>query len=228
MKKSHAGFWVGSALLLFAAVYSAIVFLVKPKLDLGAWMLYGFTLVSFLLIAIQMIAASRKDSGIVTDTAFGFIVTIYFGLQFVLGGIVFMCFNDLPVTTVFVCEIILLTVYLFIAFIMYAVQSHSAAQNYNDQMAVCKMRLMESNVQSMAEQQEDPARKRALKALAEEIHFCDVSSFPGVADVEGRIAQSIAILQNELADDNADVYSSIETIRRLLKERDRTAAILKR
>lgn len=228
MKKSHAGFWVGIATLFFVAVYSAIVFLVKSKFDLSAWMIYGFTMASFLLVAIQMIAASRKSSGIVIDTALGLVMSVYFGVQFIFGGIICMCFNDLPMTAVLVCEIILIAVYLFIAFMMYAAQSHSAAQDHNDQKAVRKMRLLESDVQGMAERQEDPARKQALQALAEEIHFCDVSSFPGLADVEGRIAQNIAILQDELADDNADVYSSIETIRRLLKERDRTAAILKR
>jgi len=35
-------------------------------------------------------------------------------------------------------------------------------------------------------------------------------------------------LQDEITDENADPRARIETIRRLLKERDRTAAILKR
>lgn len=228
MKKSHAGFWVGIGMLFFAAVYSAIVFLVKTTFDLSAWMLYGFTMVAFLLIGIQMIAASRKSSSIVMDTALGIVTAIYFGLQFIFGGIICMCFSDLPMTAVLVSEIILLAAYLMVTFIMYAAQSHSAAQDHNDQKAVRKMRLLESDVLGMAEQQADASLKQALKALAEEIHFSDVSSFPGLADVEGRIAQNVAILQDELTDDSADVYARIESIRRLLKERDRTAAILKR
>ena len=54
------------------------------------------------------------------------------------------------------------------------------------------------------------------------------ATYPALADVEGRIAQNVAILQEELTDEAADVYARIETIRRLLKERNRTAAILKR
>ena len=96
MKKSHAGFWVGIATLFFAAVYSAIVFLVKTTFNLSAWMLYGFTMVAFLLVAIQMIAASRKSSSIVMDTALGLVTAVYFGLQLIFGGIICMCFNDLP------------------------------------------------------------------------------------------------------------------------------------
>ena len=104
----------------------------------------------------------------------------------------------------------------------------NAAQDYNDQKAVQKMRLLESDVQGMMEETTDPAVKKALKDLAEAIHYSDVPSIPGLADVEGRIAQNIAVLQDELADENADPLDRIETLRRLLKERDWTAAILKR
>lgn len=226
MKKSHAGFWVGIASLFMAAIYSAIVFLVKTTFDISAWMLYGFTMVSFLLITIQSVAASRKSSSVVMDTALGVVTLIYFGLQFIFGGIICMCFSDLPMAAVLVCEIILLAAYLVIAFIMYGAQSHSAAQDQNDQNALRKMRLLESDILSMAEEQTDADKRKALKVLAEEIHFSDVA--PALVDVEGRIAQNVAILQDELADETADTYARIEAIRRLLKERNRTAAILKR
>lgn len=228
MKKSRAGFWVGIASLFMAAVYSVILFLVKTTFDISAWMLYGFTMVAFLLITIQSVAASRKSSSIVMDTALGFVTLIYFGLQFVFGGMICMCFSDLPMTAVLVCEIIILAAYLVIAFIMYGAQSHSTAQDQNDQNAVRKMRLLENDILDMAEEQTDAAKKQALKALAEEVHFSDVATYPTLADVEGRIAQNVAILQDELTDESADVYARIEAIRRLLKERNRTAAILKR
>lgn len=228
MKKSHAGFWVGIASLFMAAVYSAILFLIKTTFDISAWMLYGFTMVAFLLITIQSVAASRKSSSIVMDTALGVVTLIYFGLQFIFGGIICMCFSDLPMTAVLVCEIILLAAYLVIAFIMYGAQSHSAAQDRTHQNAVRKMRLLESDILGMAEEQADADKKKALKALAEEIHFSDVATYPALVDVEGLIAQNVAILQDELTDEAADVYARIEAIRRLLKERNRTAAILKR
>ena len=85
MKKSHAGFWVGIASLFIAAVYSAILFLVKTTFDVSVWMLYGFTMVAFLLITIQSVAASRKSSSIVIYTALGVVTLIYFGLQFFFG-----------------------------------------------------------------------------------------------------------------------------------------------
>lgn len=228
MKKSHAGFWVGLAVLFIAAIYSAIVFLTKNTFDLSTWLLYGFTMVAFLLVAIQAIASARSGSGIVMDTTLGVVTAIYFGLQFIFGGIVCMFFTDLPTTPVLVCQIILLAVYLVIAFIMYGAQSHMSAQDHNDQRNVRKLRLLESDIQGMADQQSDSVLKQALKGLAEEIHFSDVVSLPALADVEDRVAQNVAILQDEVTDADANPLARIETIRRLLKERDRTAAILKR
>ena len=191
-------------------------------------MLYGFTMVAFVLLAIQSIAFTRSGPGVVMDTALSAVTMIYFGIQFIFGGIVCMCFADLPSTPVLVCEMILLAAYLVVAFSVYGAQSHMSAQDQNDQSSVRKLRLLESDIQGMAGEQPDPALKQALMGLAEEIHYGDVSSMPALADVDGRIAQNVAMLQGELADEASDPLARIETISRLLKERERTAAILKR
>lgn len=228
MKKSHAGFWVGIAVFFIAAIYSVILFLVKPTFDISAWVLYGATMIAFLLVGIQAIASSRSGSSIVMDTTLGIVTAIYFGLQLLFGGIVCMSFSDVPLTPVIVCEIILLAAYLVIAFFMYAAQSSNAAQDHNDQKSIQKMRFLESDIQGMMDEATDPNVKKALKELAEAVHYSDVVSLPGLADVEGRIAQNVAILQDELTDESADPLARIQTLRRLLKERERTAAILKR
>ena len=228
MKKGNAGLWIGIAAFFLAAVYSVLLFLLKPNFDMTAWVIYGATMVAFLLVGIQAIAFTRTGSGVIMDTALVIVTAIYFGLQLIFGGIVCMSFSDVPFTPVLVCEIIVLAAYLVIAFLMYAAQSSNAAQDHNDQKMVRKMRLLESDVHGMMDEAANSEVKKALKDLAEAIHFSDVVSLPGLADVEGRIAQSIAILQDELNDENADPLARIETLRRLLKERDRTAAILKR
>ena len=228
MKRGHAGFWVGIAVFLIAAVYSIILFLLKTSFDLSAWVLYGATMVAFLLVGIQAIASARAGSGIVMDVSLGIVTAVYFGLQLVFGGIICMSFSDLPLTPVIVCEIILLAAFLVVAFLMYAAQSSNAAQEQNDRKAVQKIRLLESDIQGMMEEATDSNVKKALKGLAEEVHFSDIASLPGLDDVESRIAQNVAILQDELTDETADTLARIEKISRLLKERNRTAAILKR
>ena len=80
----------------------------------------------------------------------------------------------------------------------------------------------------MIEETEDPSVKKALKELAEAFHYSDVVSLPGLTDVENRIAQNVAVLQEELTGKNTNPLARIDTLRQLLMERDRTAAILKR
>ncbi len=228
MKKSHAGLWAGAAVLFLAAVYSVILFLVKTDFDAASWVLYGATMAAFLLVGLQAVASAKSGSGVVTDKVLGSVTAVYFLVQLIIGGIICMRFGGLPLTAVVIAEIVVLGAYLIITFLMYAVQSGSAAQDHNDQKAVQKMRLLESDVQGMADAAADPEIKKALKDLAEAIHYGDVASLPGLADVEGRIAQNVAALQEELAADKAASLARIGTLRRLLKERDRTAAILKR
>ena len=228
MKRSHAGLWAGIAVFFAAAVYSILLFLLKPRLDPPAWVLYGATLLAFLVTGIQVLFSARTGSGMVMDTTLGIVTAVYFGLQLVFGGIVCMRFEGLPLIPVLVCEIILTAAYLVTAFLIFAAQSSNAVQDQNDQQTVQKMRRLENDVQGMAEEASRPEVRKALQKLAEEIHFSDVASLPGLADVESRIAREVMTLQEELNDPKADPLVRIETIRRLLKERDRTAAMLKR
>ena len=59
--------------------------------------------------------------------------------------------NATPVSLNTACEMVLLAGYLVIAFVVYGAQSHSAAQDQNDQNAVRKMRVLESDTIGMAE-----------------------------------------------------------------------------
>ena len=113
MKKGNAGLWIGIAAFFLAAVYSVILFLLKPNFDMTAWVIYGATMVAFLLVGIQAIAFTRTGSGVIMDTALGIVTAIYFGLQLVFGGIVCMSFSDVPLTPVLVCEIIVLAAHRF-------------------------------------------------------------------------------------------------------------------
>ena len=228
MKKSHASFWLGLAVILMAVVYSAVVFLTKTTFDVSAWILYGFTLIAFVLLALQFITISHKGSAVITDSAINIVACIYFALQFVFGGIVCMCFQDLPMTTVMVSEIILLAIYLIIFFIMTGLQSHSIAQERNTHDAMQKMRILENRVIGMAEQEKDPAKKQLLTSLGEAIHYCDVSSFPELDSIDKRIDDNITLLQSNLHEEQVDISEMIENIQLLIKERDRTALLLKK
>lgn len=227
MKKSHAGLWLGVGVFFAAAVYSVILFLVKPSFDLSAWVLYGSTMIAFLLLGIQLVASSGSGSGLIFDTAFGIVTLIYFLIQFIFGGIICMRQNDLPLTPVVVCEIILLAAYLVIMFLMNAAHSHSSAQDQNDRTAVQTARLREAQIRGFADKASLPALKKALNDLADDVHYSSPATRPGLADVESRIDKQIIILEDELSNNSGDPLERVQKIRDLLKERERTAAILK-
>ena len=71
------------------------------------------------------------------------------------------------------------------------------------------------------------ASQAILQGLAEEIHFSNPVNLPGLTGIENQIVQAVAELKQNIESENTNVSSQIDTIRRLLKERDRTAAILK-
>lgn len=223
MKKGHAGLWIGIAVFFIAAVYSVILFLVKPDFDLSAKILYGATMLAFLLIGIQIIAVARGGAGVVMDAALGIITTIYFGIQFLLGGIVCMCFSDLPLTAVAVAEIILLAVYLVCAFVMYAAQSKNAAQRINADVSIGKIRVLENEVLAMMDQHSDATTKKALKSLSEAIHYSVPQTHPVLMEIEEKITKSVTELQEGMYDGDIDSVAQIKAIIGMIKERDRLA-----
>lgn len=227
MKKSHSGLWLGFGVGFAAAIYSLALFLLKPAFDISAWVLYGATLLAFLLMGIQLVASAQKGSGVILSSALGIITTIYFLIQFIFGGIVCQFFSNLPLTPVVVAELVLVALYLLAAFAMNAAQSHSAAQDRNDAAAVRKLRLLESDVQGMLAETSDPQLKAALSELAEAIHFSDPSNDPALADIDGRIAQDVGILRLEIIDPKNDLQGRIREIRKLIDEHNRLAAIRK-
>ena len=228
MKKSHSGFWLGLVGTFSAAVYSVVLFLLKKQFNISAWMLYSFTMLSFLLLTVHMIAATRKSETFILDSALAFVTIAYFLVQFMVGGIICMFFSRLPETVVLVCELLLHAGYLVIAFFMYGAQSDSASQTYNGNKSVCKLLMLETEVLDMAQQQKDAALKDALKSLAEEIHFSDPTTLPALKNIDRRIVRNIETLQDELNNKAEDAYERIDLIQRLLKERNRTAVIMKK
>ncbi len=228
MKKHSASLWIGASVLLLAAVYSSVLFFVKRHFDVSAWVLFGFTLAAFVLLFLQTTAAARSTRSIVTDTALSIVTLLYFFLQFVFGGIVCMRYDGLPLTPVVVGEAVLLTVYLILAFVVFGAQTHSEEQDRNDEAAFRRFRLLENDIRGMGDGQRDPNVKAALEKLAEEIHYSDPAALPGLADVEERITEAVAALRADLEEENGEAPERVETIRRLLRERERTAAARKR
>lgn len=229
MKRNRIGFWLVTAALLAAVVYSVVVFTVRPGFDTSAWILYGFTMGAFLMLAIQLGASVRQGSGAILDTALGMITGLYWALQFVFGGVVCMCFSGLAETPVLIAECVLLALYLslFLTVNLAQRRNGSAPVSHSKESAILRMQMLERDVQILAEQQSDPALRQALSEVAEQVHFCDATSMPELLDVDSRIEQRLQQLRGELTNPEADAMASVRALSVLIKERDMTAAAFK-
>ncbi|MBQ7851008.1 MAG: hypothetical protein IJ343_14885 [Clostridia bacterium] len=229
MKRNRIGIWYVTAVVLAAIVYTVVLRLVKPVMDTSAWILYGFTLGAFVLLAIQLGASVRQGSGAILDTALGMIAGVYWALQFVFGGVVCMAFTGLAETPVLIAECVLLALYLGLSLMVNMAQTRngSAPVDHRKESAILRTKLLERDVQILAEQQTDPALRRALTELAEQVHFSDATSMPELLDVDSRIEQTLAQLRMDLADPAADALATVRALSVLVKERDMTVTAFK-
>jgi len=212
--------------LLAAVIYSAALFIIKGSLNVAQWVLYVFTLLSFLLLMLHLVSKGGKKHAAV-DAAAGMVAKLYFGLQFMLGGILGMCFDNLSKTVALIGCTLLLMVYLAVAIVAGTTKQSHSVQEKNSREGLNKLRFWESDLLGMAEKQTDFELRKALKDLAEEVHYSDAVSLPGLKEIEMSIERSIALLRLEMSDGASDVHPAIQNISSLMKERNRLAAILK-
>lgn len=217
----------GLGCLLAAAVYSAAVFFLKGSLNAAQWIFYIFTLAAFLLLAIRTFAKGSKKNAAM-DAVSGMVAKFYFALQFVLGGVIGMCFDKLSASVALIGCAVLLAAYLIFAIGAGSARNGQSAQERNNREGVSKLRFWENDLLGMAEQHGNPEIKKLLMELAEEAHYSDPANLPGLADLEEGISRNIALLRMEMSNDLADIRPGIETLRRQLKERNRMADIMKK
>ena len=54
--KNNSGKWLSIVTFLGAVIYSVVLFLLKKDFDLSSWILYGATMIAFLLVGVQAIS----------------------------------------------------------------------------------------------------------------------------------------------------------------------------
>lgn len=225
--KNNSGKWLSIVTFLGAVIYSVVLFLLKKDFDLSSWILYGATMIAFLLVGVQAISIGTGSERIFFN-AFNIFTVVYFSVQFLIGGVMLMFFHGLPVTPVLVGEILLLAAYLVFVILRKAAVKNSSGQENTEQRAVQKLRTMESNVRFLIDRQKDPEIKKALESLAEEIHYSSPVSDPSFETFEDKLLEDIQTLQEELIEGKGYPMVTIESIERLVKDRNQMAAEFRR
>lgn len=228
MRKDRSRLWLCLTVVFIAIVYTSLLLLLKPQLDLSSWTLYGFTIMAFLLLIIQI---AFGTGGIKAYPAFEYVniaVTIgYTAFQFILGGVILMLFDGLPFVPVVCVEAVILVVYLVYTFISSAVLSHTENQEQRIDKSVTNVRLMITDLEMMAATQPDKETKDKLLEAAKEIRYQDVISSPELASLDLRIQQCVDCIRAALECEDGDADTAIKSLSNMLLERKLKCKALK-
>lgn len=229
MRKNHSRAWLCLAVLAIGIAYTVILMLIKPDFDISRWTLFAFTLMSLVLLIIQL---AFGDGGIKAYPQFDYInttVAVYYALfQFVVGGVLLMCFGGLPFVPVICVEAVVLTAYLVYTFILSAVTSHADSQDRASDAALTNQRKLISDLELMAAEQPEGEIKRRLISAAREIRFQDVLTPPELVALNKSVRRCVADLQTALVGDDGEAEALIDRLDALLSERKQKSRALKR
>lgn len=229
MSRNPEKIWKGAAIALAATIYSIIVLVSKKSMDSGSWILYAFTLTAFVCLFVQRIVLANKtsSSGVVFSYTGILPIAVYFLVQFIVFGIVLMLFSDLSAGVLIALQSAWLGLYLIVSFLLFSAESNVSRQSANDSSSVQHMLLIESEILALYEQQQGAQVRKALKNLSEEIHYSNPVSLPGLSLIDHKLAESIALLKQSAENNDPNLLDRINDVSQLLKERNRTASILK-
>ena len=225
MKKETLRTLVAAAILL--AVYNLIVFLIPFERYEVFWISYGFTLVALVVAGGAVYHAVMKDPKI-KSRFYGFPIArigVIYGLIQVAVSLVAMAAGEwIPGWAAALVYAIGLAAALLGLMGAETVRDEIEAQDEKLKKNVALMRALQSKMQQVASQTEDPA----VKALAEDFRYSDPVSNEANAQIEKDLEAAVDMLQSAVIDGDAEAASQLcRRTAALLAERNRLCKLNK-
>ena len=222
MKKN--GFMSYLALGIVFALFNVIAFVVPTDKTATFWTSYVFSVVAFAVqISLWKIAFGKKDT---LKSKFLGIPIIHVGITYLIIQLiafsVFMICPTLPVwLAVLVCAIILAIS------VLCAIAGQAGANEINRIEEKIKVKrafiqFLQTDIEMLAEAENDAETKSMLKKLAEKVRFSDPMSHEMLGELESRISAKVEEMKSV-----ADKKALIEEVTTLLTERNKKCKILK-
>ncbi|NLC26497.1 MAG: hypothetical protein GX777_07760 [Fastidiosipila sp.] len=206
--------------------FNVIVFAIPTEKTSVFWIAYAFTLVAFVAqIVIWKVAFNKADT---LKSKFLGLPLIHVGVVYlILQLIVFIVFMSLPTIANWIaivgCAIILGLSGIFLISTDLGREEVVRVEE-KVQRKVSSLKMLQAEVEMIAEAQSDLEAKRALAVLAEKIRYSDPMSDESLAPIEDEISARIVALKTQ---PTADTSSSVKQIEILLLERNKKAKLLK-
>lgn len=229
MKKDTIRAGIGLGVLLI--LYILIAFLIPFVKTAVFWVSFVFTLIAFGVVAVSLYIAFVKNPD-AKSTFYGFpiakIGTVYWFVQLILG-LLFMALGKwLPVWLAVLVYALLLG-----AAIIGLISAEVVAEEIHNQDAKLKkdvalMRSLQSKLNQMAAQCDNPDAASAVKKFAEELRYSDPVSSDALADIERDLTAAVEELQSAIVDgDSAATKQLCRKASGILAERNRLCKLNK-
>ena len=218
--------WGRLAIIFVAVLYAALLLFIKSAMDISSWTLFVFTLLSFVLLAVQSGSNANETSSQTPIRITNLYLTLVFtAVQFVVGGIIFMAFDALPFVPVICVEAVYFGAYFVYVFLMNGAMSVAGNKKATDDMLRVFQRSI-SRLEGIAEQIEDSDVSKAIIKLADDMKYQDVIISEKLAYLDVEIRKCIEQMENTLDNDReSSLEEQIGTLKKLLGERKRESRI---
>ena len=221
MKNKVLGY---SALGIAFIVLSVILFVIPIERTTAFWIAYGFTVVAFgIQIVLWKTALGREKTMKSKFLGFPLVhIGIYYLLLQVVVLAVFAAIPELPTWSAIVTCVLLLGVSAICLISSEAGRTEIDRVEKVVQKKVFYIRSLQSDLEMIAETENNQEIKKMLIQLAEKIRFSDPMSSDELEDIENRIISKVNELKN-----CSDKQSVMKELDLLLIERNKKCKFLK-
>ena len=230
MNKNAIRGMLGMAVLL--VLYILVAFLIPFVHTAVFWVSFVFTLIAFGVVAVSIyIAFIRNPSA--KSKFYGFPIAkigVMYGAAQLLAGLTFMALGLwIPVWAAVLVYAIALGAAVIGLISAEAVVEEIHNQDGKLQKNVALMRALQSKLNQMASQCDDPDAASVVKKFAEELRYSDPVSSDALVEIERDLNAAVDELQSAVIDgDSAAVKQFCRKASAILSERNRLCKLNKR
>lgn len=222
-KKGNARVYYLAAVGLLAGLYSFALFMLKTEFIPAQWVAYGFTMVSFALLASDIYLPKGKFKVLpMFGVSLSIMTAWYFAVQMLLGGLLLMFLDEFSLRVTWVIEVFLLAGLLSATAALLMGRTIVQRQETIITQKASFLKNAGIELEGIAGAVDNEEIRKELAKLIEEVQYSDPMSSSSLAVTEEMIQVKISLLRYELNANNHDSAAEhIRQIRSLLKERNR-------
>lgn len=221
--------WIAIAVILLA-VYNVLSFVIPLRRNECFWVAWGFGLAAILLQIPIMLLAFRGGRTL-TSKFYGFSIARV-GIIYLIAQMIVTCafyglaFLNCPTWIPIVVSVLVLAFAALGVIATDFARDEIERQDAKVKASTLTVRAMHAAVASLGARCADPALKKSVSALADDLRYSDPVSGEATADAERTLEATLAELEKAIvANDTETAKALCESMKNTLSERNRLAKL---